>query len=209
MNSKNHNKTYLIGAMLLLMTVTVSVHAQDAKPKKEIRITILQDGKVKHDTSFEVKRDIPKDELNAMVESLQKKPEKNKNFLPRWRHKEEAFSFPFNEMPNLGSLDSMFKNNPNGFGFSMKFDNDSVFEKYFRGFGSDSVFTYKWKYEWNNGKNPNQKGINEIELLDPDDMDIIEIINDEDIIVPDQEEIIIEGVIPKDADNNETRTIKL
>lgn len=160
MKLKYHNVTFSISLAVLLLGVVVSANAQDSKQKKEIRITIYQDGKIKTDTSFEVNRDIQKDELDAMIDEFQARPGQEFDF-PHRKFNDEAFMFPFDRMPDLSmsrNLDSLFRNIPHHDGFSMNFDNDSVFEKHFglnnRG---DSVFTYKrggkpgktWEYRWN------------------------------------------------------------
>lgn len=168
MKPSSRNITYSIGLVSLLIAFGLPANAQNSKPKKQIRITIIEDGKTKTDTSFEVNRDIQQGELTALIDHFQATPDSGTIEFPEWQHNNQAFAFPFGNMHENHfpkDLDSMLENMHKQFGFSMNFDNDSMFEKHF-GFrdNGDSIFTRQWKgkpgktweYRWSWKGDPSQ-----------------------------------------------------
>jgi len=161
------NRTYSIGLLSLLIGFGLPASAQNSNPKKQIRITIMEDGKTRTDTSFEVNRDIPQDELNALIDHFQANPDSDTFHFPSEPQHNQAFAFPFGNVHGYHfpkDIDSMLENIHRQFGFSMNFDNDSVFEKQFGFQNGDSIISPQWQgkpgktweYRWSWKGDPRQ-----------------------------------------------------
>jgi len=138
----------LAPGIVLTMVFSVSSIAQDKKPTEKVQIKIIENGKVKTDTSFTIDYDVNPKDLDLMIKDLDndKEGQMAEKLGPGKKHSKKMKVYRYHNGPEMEDMDSMMKNMEREFNYEYTFNskNDSVMERNFRFRGDfDSIITYK------------------------------------------------------------------
>lgn len=124
-----------ISISLCLISI-IAVQAQNTE--KRVQIKIIENGKVKTDTSFTVNDSVNKNDLNGISEMLNKEDV----FVYREHPGKErrVYSYRFQDMPGKKEMDSVFFNN-------RFMPEDSLHDLMIRKFRQDSIYKFDWMPE--------------------------------------------------------------
>lgn len=146
----NHPVTIssLATGIVLTLAFCIPSTAQDKKPTEKVQIKIIENGKVKTDTSFAVDFDINSRDLDLMIKNLDNDKEDLTDEKPDQgrKHRKVVKVFRYHNSPEMEDMDSMMKDMDKEFNYQYTFDskNNSDLKRNFRFKGDfDSIVTYK------------------------------------------------------------------
>jgi hypothetical protein len=137
----------IVAGLVLTLGVSFTGTAQDKKPKKNIQIKIVEDGKVKTDTSFSVDNSLNQKDLDSLMKRFDTDQDllTDENLNHGKKHRNNRMYFRYHTMPDM-DVESMARDMEKDFEMDDHFDfkMDSGFHREFNFKGDfDSIITYK------------------------------------------------------------------